>query len=118
MRAQVEDDLMPRWTTQDLANYERRQTQSRRTRTRTFVEKLDVRHRQEGKPAVEGRGGGAFRVTITFLFSDQRTRDLDNGTATILDAVVACRRSLADSFGVAHLRPARGEGNGGGGDTD
>lgn len=51
-------------------------------------------------PTVEEIRNGSFKVTITFLASDRRRRDLDNGTSTILDMLPALRRQLECHFGI------------------
>ena len=100
---------MPRWTKQDVENYERRQTQGDRLGTRTEHQELDVCHCAEEKPAMEGELRGAFRVTIVFLVSDERTRDGDAGTSTLFDCIIAARRQLEGYFGAPRLLAPRSE---------
>lgn len=51
-------------------------------------------------PKVEEDSLGKFKVTITFLASDKRRRDLDNGASTLLDLLPAARRQLLCDFGI------------------
>lgn len=48
-------------------------------------------------PATNQKDHSIFRVSINFRYADFRRRDLDGGTATILDAIVAVRRLLVDN---------------------
>jgi|ERR1700690_523659 len=66
--------------------------------THSVDKKLDVCHRGQKKPRVEAPLRQRFRVTIDFLISDQRNRDLDAGTSTILDCIIAARRQLEGDF--------------------
>lgn len=55
-------------------------------------------HGQENPP-VDGQRDQQYRVTITFHISDRRRRDIDGGTSTLLDCIVAARRQLDGNTG-------------------
>lgn len=54
-------------------------------------------HHKTRIPAANKEDNSQFRISIAFRYSSYRRRDLDGGTATILDALVAVRRLLVDS---------------------
>lgn len=45
-----------------------------------------------------------FEVTVEFTFSDNRRRDLENCVSTVLDALVTCRRLLAEDSAIENYR--------------
>ena len=48
------------------------------------------------RPKAKGSDHPSYRLTVTFLFSDRRRRDLDGCLATIADSLIAARRRLLD----------------------
>jgi len=89
---------MVTWDHAALRAHELRHGKSDRSGTRPVTEKLDVRHREQEKPRVEAKMRQSYRVSITFLMSDNRVRDLDAGTTTLLDCIIAARRQMADNL--------------------
>lgn len=93
---------MPRWTAEDLRAYEQKRNQagSKRSGPRTVVQEQkddharQVDHRSK-EASVDGEGGSRYRVTITLLVSDRRSRDGDGAISTLLDTyLVAVGRLL------------------------
>lgn len=56
-----------------------------------------VRGNKSKKQSVDGNGIRQFSITIEFLMSDKRGRDLDGSCATILDTLIATRGRFMDS---------------------
>ena len=86
---------MPRWTSQELANYEqKRHAGNQGAGPHTSDQKLHVQHRKPTEPRVEAAVRQKFAVAITIKFADYRTRDHDAALSTILDCLIAARRFL------------------------
>lgn len=66
--------------------------------TKLQESKDDMREALNNAPKVQGENGchnPRYKVTVTFLMSDNRRRDLDGMLATILDAICTAGRLLA-----------------------
>lgn len=74
-----------------------------RTRPHPVSEKLVPRDRGPKKPRVEKESDGAFRVTVTLKFADERVRDSDAAISSIFDCIIAARRSLENYLRNPHL---------------
>ena len=86
---------MPRWTEENLRDYERRQARGKESGPCPGPEKLTLLDCESKTPRLEEAVRRQFRVTINFRMSDNRRRDIDNAACAIIDAIVAARRCLA-----------------------
>ena len=71
----------------------------------TGAKKLNVQHREKGKPRMEKALRPKFRISIILKFSDDRARDPDAAYSTILDCLIAARRQVAEcKTDIDHMR--------------
>ena len=96
---------MPRWTADQLKDYEHRMSASRRNRKCSGDEKQQdaVPGQADNKPKAPEMDGSVypkFRVSIALMFSDNRKRDMDGAATTLLDCIThTVRRLLAGDTG-------------------
>lgn len=77
---------MPRWTNEQFTEYISRRAPNSGARSHSLDEEqqANVVHEQADK-RMDEEGISKYRVTITLLVSDKRSRDADNGISTLLD---------------------------------
>ena len=81
-------------------------------------DQVDAVHLGEGV-AVDGASENAFRISVTFRFSDKRRRDADGSLSTLFDCLIGSVRRLLDAMpGNPHKVRPGGKGKGRRNDND